>query len=68
MNARETLRERNKARKWIASLTRKKLFELGDALVLGSFDWREWFDEKPSSVFLAEADIMRIFREEESET
>jgi hypothetical protein len=25
---------------------------LADALVLGDFDWRDWFDDKPSKDFL----------------
>ena len=30
--------------------------ELGDALVLGYFDWRDWFHEKPSRSFMAGID------------
>lgn len=39
--------------------------EIGDALVLGTFDWREWgLTSKPSAVFLDRVDYQRILWEE----
>lgn len=61
MNVRERMRERGKAREWFRTLSRHDIGELGDALVLGYFDWREWgFERKPSGVFMREVDDLRI--------
>jgi hypothetical protein len=64
LTARQAAAERGRARKFVASLDRSTLGELGDQLVLGEFDWREWFDTKPSGVFMRAVDDERILREE----
>ena len=60
---RDRMREREKAKRFFASLSRHDRFELGDALVLGSFDWREWLHSKPTRTFLDELDEQRILWE-----
>lgn len=57
-------RERARAREWFKSLDSLAKWDLGDQLVLGDFDWRDWFDDKPSGVFMNEVDRERIFWEE----
>jgi hypothetical protein len=56
--------ERDSARRFVASLSRSELFQLGDDLVLGCFDWREWFNTKPSAEFMNELDRQRQYAEE----
>ena len=56
---------REKARKFVRGLSRQQLGELGDALVLGEFDWRDWLPEKPSGALLRAIDEERILAEEE---
>jgi hypothetical protein len=46
--------------RYFAKLPTDRRYELGDALVLGDFDWTEWFDEKPTGVFLRALDDARI--------
>ena len=41
--------------------------EIGDALVLGEFDWREWLTKKPSAAFLNGIDSRRILWEMSNE-
>lgn len=53
-------RERQRAMRYFAKLPTDRRYELGDALVLGDFDWTEWFDEKPTGVFLRALDDARI--------
>lgn len=47
-------RERQDARAMYASADRSLRGEICDALVLGCFDWRDYFDAKPSSAWLDE--------------
>lgn len=56
---------REEARKFVKGLSRQQLGELGDALVLGEFDWRDWLHEKPSGALLRAIDEERILAEEE---
>lgn len=60
---RDRMREREKAKRFFASLSRHDKCELGDALVLGGFDWREWLRSKPTRTFLNELDEQRILWE-----
>lgn len=53
-------RERQRALRYFAKLTTDERHELGDALVLGDFDWMDWFDERPTLVFLRALDDARI--------
>ena len=51
-------------RRWFRSLTREAKWELGDALVLGTFDRLEWgFDAKLPPGFLRGVDDARILWE-----
>lgn len=65
LNVRERMREVEKARRFWNGLDRRQRDELGDAFVLGTFDWREWFDAKPSGALLREVDELRILWEME---
>ena len=57
-------KEQAAARRWVKSLGVFEVGDLGDAFVLGTFDWLDWgFERKPSSVFLRAADDERIYRE-----
>lgn len=38
---------------WFESLSSCDKDAIGDALVLGDFDWMDWFVDKPSAAFLA---------------
>lgn len=66
MTVRDAMREREKAREWWKALPRESRFQLGDDLVLGAFDWRDWgFASKPSRAFMNEVDHQRILWESE---
>lgn len=66
MNVRQVMAEKERARRYWSGLSSFDRGALGDALVLGDFDWREWFDTKPSGSFLREVDELRILWEMES--
>lgn len=53
------------ARRWFTELTDIQKGELGDQLVLGTFDWRDWFDTRPPKGFMAEVDRERLRWESE---
>ncbi len=53
-------KEREKAEKFWKSLSDAEKWEIGDQLVLGSFDWRDWLNRPPSRVFLNEVDYLRM--------
>jgi len=53
-------RDREAAREFWEGLDSASRWTLGDALVLGDFDWRDWFTSKPTRVFLDELDQTRI--------
>lgn len=52
--------EQERAKKFFAELPKSDRWSLGDALVLGDFDWRDWLHRKPTSVFLDALDTERI--------
>ena len=60
-----TQREREAAREFWEGLDSAARWTLGDALVLGEFDWRDWFASKPSRVFMNELDDVRMHWEAE---
>lgn len=57
--------EKEKARKFWARLGSWERGELGNQLVLGDLDWRDWFDKKPSRAFWDEVDELRMAWEAE---
>lgn len=63
MNVRENMHEYDKARCFWDSLDDSARHQLGDDLVLGEFDWRDWLQSKPSHAFLRELDYLRILWE-----
>lgn len=65
MNARTAANHRAQGREWFRNLPIDLKWEIGDQLVLGSFDWREWsFPKKPSDAFLNGVDIERMLWED----
>lgn len=48
------------ARQWFAQLRTEQKWELGDVLVLGDFDWRDWLPSAPSPLFMRVVDNERI--------
>lgn len=60
---RERFKEKARGAAWFRSLWVSDKWELGDQFVLGTFDWRDWFDNKPSRLFLDGADEARIYWE-----
>lgn len=66
MDVRERMREEEKARAFWNGLDDACRWLLGDALVLGTFDWTEWgLNSKPSSTFLNALDHERMLWEQE---
>lgn len=63
MNVKERMAEQKAARDYWSRLTTSDKWLLGDVLVLGEFDWRDWFHKKPSRAFLNEIDQERILWE-----
>lgn len=58
-------RDETQGKDWFNSLSYDEKWELGDALVLGDFDWRDYaerwgWSRKPSGAFLRGADNARI--------
>ena len=51
---------RRKAKKFWESLSRGDRFELGDRLVLGDLDWRDWLHEKPEPGFWNAVEELRV--------
>lgn len=61
--------EQSRARRWFSQLRPDERGDLGDALVLDTFDFREWgFERRPSGAFLAEIDRLRMAWESENPT
>lgn len=58
--ARERAAQRARGAEWFRSLGNADKGRLGDELVLGEFDWREWLASKPTSAFLNGADQARM--------
>jgi hypothetical protein len=50
---------------WFRSLSERSKGELGDALVLGYYDWTEWLDEKPARGFMSGVEAERLCWESE---
>jgi len=53
------------ARQLFDQLSPAERWELGDALVLGTFDWREWSEEPLPPGTTAELDYIRMHWEDE---
>lgn len=47
MQAEVRARGRAEGRAWFATLSAREKWEVGDELVLDTFDWRNWVDDKP---------------------
>ncbi len=57
-------RQREAGRTWARSLRDDQVHTFSDEQVLGYFDWRCWFDKKPTSAFLRAAFDEAQMREE----
>lgn len=60
MSAKELGRVRAAAKSFWGSLDSAARGDLGDAMVLGDLDWREWLNSKPAPGFWREVDALRI--------
>ncbi len=60
MNPRKRERERAKARTFWRRLSNAERSQIGDDLVLGTFEWSEWLGAKPTGTFLRAVDEERI--------
>ena len=61
---RDAMKERAEGRKWFENLTDQQRWDLGDALVLGTFDYRDWgLERQPTSAFMGEVDYRRMLWE-----
>lgn len=47
-----------------SALSREDRGAVGDQLVLGEFDWRDWLHERPPPGFARAVDDLRIIEEE----
>jgi len=57
-------RGRKAGEAWLASLDNRTRGDLGDDLVLGMFDWRDWFDDPPRPGFVnGAADALQRWEE-----
>lgn len=56
--------ERKRGASWAEGLYMSDVHALIDAMVLDEFDWRDWFDAKPSAPFLSGAFDAAQSREE----
>lgn len=63
VTVRERMAAKSAARKFWDSLDRVQRGELGDAMVLGELDWRDWFEIKPRPGFWTEVDYLRVLWE-----
>lgn len=57
-------KEKKAAQRWIDSLDTATRARWIDDHVLGEYDWRDWFDAKPSRAFVNEAFTHAQYREE----
>lgn len=63
LTVRQAAAERERGAKFYRSLTPREQGDLGDQLVLGEFDWSEWFYDRPSRAFMNGLDRERILCE-----
>lgn len=56
--------DRRRAAQWVKALSLVQVHDLLDAMILGSFDWRDYFDDKPTSAFINAAFDEAQYREE----
>lgn len=60
MSVKERSAVERKAKKFWESLSSSDRFELGDQLVLGDLNWRDWLHAKPSPGFWNAVDALRM--------
>jgi len=56
--------ERDRGKRFARSLNPRERGDFIDALVLGDYDWRDWFHERPHGAFLNAAFAEAQFLEE----
>jgi len=52
------------AQRFWATLDVSQRWEIGDALVLGDLDWRDWLERPPAPGFWGAVDRLRVLWEE----
>jgi hypothetical protein len=63
---RERMQERERGSEWAKSLHITDVWVFVDQNVLGDFDWRDWFNSKPTGAFISAAFEHCQYREEMS--
>lgn len=66
MNVQEKTALRERVKRFWEGLDSRARGELGDALVLGTLDWRDWLDKKPPPGFWSAVDELRVLWEMET--
>lgn len=56
--------EKKRGASWAKGMAMSDVHAFIDALVLDDFDWRDWFDSRPSAPFLNAAFSEAQYREE----
>lgn len=68
LTVRQKIKEREKATKFWAGLSNADRWTLGDQMVQGDVDWRDWgFEKRPTTTFKNELDQLRMYWEGEDE-
>lgn len=57
-------KDRARGERWAKDLPMDHVHAILDAMILGEFDWRDYFDSKPSAPFLNAAFNAAQYREE----
>lgn len=52
LGVRERAEQKTAGRTWFDGLGSGDKWNIGDALVLGTFEWIDWFERKPSAPFM----------------
>ena len=67
MKVKQRQAQREAGAKWFRSLSAEQKFQLGDAFVLDTFSWENWFSSQPSTAFLRGVEKERIYWESEED-
>ena len=66
MKAARQAKGRNNGSRWFEALDVQDRWRFSEETVMSLFDWRDWFDAKPSRDFLVGAETARVRWEMES--
>lgn len=63
MDVRGRAAECTRGEQWFSGLSIEDKWGVGDAFVLGEWDWRDWFERKPTPSFMQGAENARLLWE-----